>query len=100
MFMLSRILVLAVLFAMVHAGDRSGIELLWLAATCLMWLSLLAVLAPSLAAQVRRFHDQSRFGFHVVLGLIPYVGVVVVLVFMCLEGVEGRNRYGPDPKPR
>jgi uncharacterized membrane protein YhaH (DUF805 family) len=100
MFMLLHILVLAVLFAVVFVGDRSGIELLSFGAICLMWLYLLAVLVPSLALQVRRFHDQSRSGFHVLLGLIPYVGSVVVLIFMCVDGVEGRNRYGPDPKPR
>lgn len=100
MFMLLHILVLAALSALVVVGDRSGLEPLTMGAICLMWLYLLAVLVPSLALQVRRFHDQSRSGFHVLLGLIPYVGPIVVQIFMCLEGVEGRNRYGPDPKPR
>ena len=33
----------------------------------------------------------------VLLGFIPYVGGIVVFVFMCLSGTRGPNRFGPDP---
>lgn len=55
-------------------------------------------LIPTLAAQVRRFHDQDKSGWLVLLALIPYIGGTVVLVFMCLDGTHGPNRFGPDPK--
>lgn len=58
----------------------------------------LIILIPSIAVQVRRFHDQDKSGWFVLLNLIPYIGGIVVLVFMCLEGTRGPNRYGPDPK--
>lgn len=58
----------------------------------------LAFLVPSLAVAVRRFHDQDKSGWFVLLGFIPYVGAVIVFVMMCLEGTKGPNRYGPDPK--
>lgn len=58
----------------------------------------LAVFIPSLAVQVRRFHDQDKSGWFVLLGFIPFVGGLIVLVFMCLEGTRGPNQYGPDPK--
>ena len=58
----------------------------------------LAILIPSIAVQVRRFHDQDKSGWFVLLNLIPYLGGIIVLVFMCLEGTRGPNRYGPDPK--
>lgn len=58
----------------------------------------LAVIIPSIAVQVRRFHDQDKSGWFVLLNLIPYIGGIIVLVFMCLEGTKGPNRYGPDPK--
>lgn len=58
----------------------------------------LALLVPSIAVQVRRFHDQGRSGWFWLLNLIPYVGGLVVLVFMCLEGEPGDNAWGPDPK--
>lgn len=58
----------------------------------------LAILTPSLAVAVRRLHDQGRTGAWVLLGLIPIVGAAVLLVFMCMGGASGPNRYGPDPK--
>ncbi|MDF8332366.1 DUF805 domain-containing protein [Novosphingobium cyanobacteriorum] len=69
------------------------------------WLGTLLIvvwglgsIVPSIAVQVRRFHDQGRSGWMVLLGFIPYVGGIIVLVFMCLEGTRGPNQYGPDPK--
>ena len=59
---------------------------------------LLGVFVPALACQVRRFHDQDKSGWFVLLGLIPYVGGIVVFVFMCLDGTQGPNRFGDDPK--
>ena len=59
---------------------------------------MLAVFVPGLAVTVRRFHDQDKSGWLALLGLVPYVGGIVVLVFMCLEGTKGENRYGLDPK--
>lgn len=58
----------------------------------------LAIIVPSIAVQVRRFHDQDKSGWFVLLGLIPFVGGIIVLVFMCMEGTRGPNQYGPDPK--
>ncbi len=58
----------------------------------------LAILVPMLAVQVRRFHDQDKSGWMVLLNFIPYVGGLVVFVFMCMEGTRGPNQYGPDPK--
>jgi len=59
---------------------------------------LLAIIVPSIAVQVRRFHDQDKSGWFVLLGLIPFIGGLIVLVFMFLEGTRGPNRFGPDPK--
>ena len=61
-------------------------------------LFLLAIFIPSLAVQVRRFHDQGRSGWFVLLNFIPFIGTLIVLVFMCLDGTDGPNEYGPDPK--
>lgn len=61
-------------------------------------LFYLAILIPSIAVQVRRFHDQDKSGWFVLMNFIPYVGSLIVVVFMCLEGTKGENRFGPDPK--
>jgi uncharacterized membrane protein YhaH (DUF805 family) len=61
----------------------------------IFWLGLIV---PSIAVQVRRFHDQDKSGWFVLLNFIPYLGGLIVLVFMFLEGTRGPNRFGPDPK--
>lgn len=61
----------------------------------------LGVFIPSLAVQVRRLHDRDMSGWWILIGIIPiinYVGSIVLLVFYCLDGTPGPNRYGPDPK--
>lgn len=58
----------------------------------------LAVLIPSIAVTVRRLHDTDRSGWWFFIQLIPVVGSIVMLVFTCLEGTRGPNRFGPDPK--
>lgn len=67
-------------------------------AFALILIGLLAVLLPYVAVQVRRFHDQGRSGWFALLNLIPYIGAFIVLAFMAIEGTEGENQYGPDPK--
>lgn len=65
-----------------------------------MVLGYLALFVPTIAVQVRRFHDQDKSGWFILLGFIPYVGGIVLFVFMCLDGTPGPNRFGPDPKGR
>lgn len=69
----------------------------------LMWLLVIGLLywatfLPSLAVQVRRLHDQDKSGWLVLLAFIPYLGWLVMLALMCIEGTRGPNRFGPDPK--
>jgi uncharacterized membrane protein YhaH (DUF805 family) len=63
-------------------------------------LGVLGLLIPQIAVQVRRFHDQDKPGWLVLLNLIPYLGAIVVLIFMLLDGTPGANRFGEDPKGR
>ena len=58
----------------------------------------LAILLPSLGVCVRRLHDIGKSGWWLLLGLIPIVGPIVLLVFVCLDGKPGTNEYGPNPK--
>jgi len=58
-------------------------------------LSILALLLPSLAVQVRRLHDTDRSGWWLLLGFVPFGGIVL-LVFFCMRGTEGPNRFGPQ----
>jgi uncharacterized membrane protein YhaH (DUF805 family) len=58
----------------------------------------LAVIIPSLAVTVRRLHDIDRSGWWILIGLVPLIGVIVLLVFALQDGTPGDNRYGPNPK--
>jgi uncharacterized membrane protein YhaH (DUF805 family) len=60
-------------------------------------LYALAVLIPSLAVTWRRMQDTGRNGLWILLGLIPFVGGIILLVFMILPGTQGPNEFGPDP---
>ena len=67
------------------------------------WVSAvfsLLSLIPSLAVQVRRLHDIDRSGWWMLGWFVPILGWVVLLVFLCLDGTAGANRYGNDPKGR
>ncbi len=64
----------------------------------LLTLGFLGVLLPFIAVQVRRFHDQGKSGWFALLNLIPYIGILIILGFMLIEGTAGDNDYGPDPK--
>lgn len=57
----------------------------------------LSLLLPSLAVWVRRLHDTDRTGWWLLLILVPFLGIIVLLVFAVLRGTDGPNRFGPDP---
>lgn len=56
----------------------------------------LAILLPSLAVTVRRLHDTGRSGWNVLWNLLPLIGAIVVLVFLCQASRES-NEYGEGP---
>ena len=65
------------------------------------WLYLtynLAVLLPSFAVGVRRFHDIGKSGWNYFVGLIPFVGVVILLVWFSKDSQTGENKWGANPK--
>lgn len=64
----------------------------------LLALLYAAHLIPSLAVTVRRLHDIDRSGWWVLIGLMPLIGVIVLLVFACTPSTAGANRFGPHPK--
>ena len=61
-------------------------------------LYVLATFLPSLAVTVRRLHDTDRSGWWVLINVVPIIGGIVLLVFMCLDSQPGANRFGPNPK--
>ena len=62
----------------------------------LLVVLMLGIFIPSLSIGVRRLHDTDRSGWWYLIALIPLANLVL-LVFFCLEGTEGANKYGEDP---
>ncbi len=58
----------------------------------------LFVFLPSLAVFIRRLHDTGRSGWWFWIGLIPLIGTIVLLVFMCFDSQGEINEYGANPK--
>lgn len=54
----------------------------------------LAFMLPSLSVLVRRLHDTDRSGWWYWISLVPLVGPIVLLVFLCLAPTPGPNRFG------
>ena len=63
-------------------------------------LVTLGVIIPSVAVGVRRLHDTGRSGWWLLISIIPIVGWIVLIIFWCLDGTKGANRFGEDPKNR
>lgn len=61
----------------------------------LLSIFALAMILPSLAACIRRLHDTDRSGWFVLVSLIPFVGGIILFVFLVLPGTPGDNRFGP-----
>lgn len=107
MFALFQFIVAMVLLAIMFVGGMGSVNemtgqaepgTLFYIGIGLLVIFGLGSLIPSLAVSVRRFHDQDKSGWFLLLQLIPYIGGIIVLVFMCLDGTRGPNRFGPDPK--
>lgn len=115
MFALLMLIVYAVLASLMLAGGLASAfggagaapsfgATFWVGAV-LFGIFALATFIPAIAVTVRRLHDRDLSGWWylgvVIGGAIPLVGPLIsigFLVFMCLEGTRGPNRFGPDPK--
>ena len=62
-------------------------------------LFALAIILPSLAVAVRRFHDIDKSGWWILISLIPLVGFLILIYFMVQPSDESENRFGPVPEP-
>ena len=58
----------------------------------------LIVLLPFLAVSIRRLRDLDRSGWWYLL-VLTGIGAIVLIVWYCMRGTVGPNRFGPDPIP-
>ncbi len=62
---------------------------------CYIWG--LITLLPSLGLCWRRLHDTGRAGGYYFIALIPVVGTIIVLIWLCQASQQGPNRFGDQP---
>ena len=60
-------------------------------------IASLATLIPSFSVSVRRLHDIERSGWFLLLVLIPIIGWIILIYWMCQPGTSGQNEFGKDP---
>ena len=68
--------------------------------TCIPILGILVGLAsiiPSICVFVRRMHDIGKSGWWFWLGLIPFVGPIVLIILCCQQSQMQDNEYGAVP---
>jgi uncharacterized membrane protein YhaH (DUF805 family) len=56
----------------------------------------LALLLPSIAVAVRRLHDLDRTGWWLLITFTG-VGIILLIIWDCMKGTTGPNRFGADP---
>lgn len=61
-------------------------------------IASLGLLLPGLAVSVRRLHDTGRSGWWILIGLVPLVGIILLIIWYVNRGEDGPNRFGPDPR--
>ncbi|WEK46158.1 MAG: DUF805 domain-containing protein [Candidatus Andeanibacterium colombiense] len=107
MFALLQLIVACVFYALLFAGmpemDAPGQiaqapGALFYAGFILFMIFALVSFIPSLAVTVRRLHDQDKSGWWILIEFVPFVGPLILLIFMFMDGTPGPNRFGDDPK--
>jgi uncharacterized membrane protein YhaH (DUF805 family) len=71
-------------------GDGAGAQ----GAALLFIAALLGLVIPQLAAAVRRLHDTGKSGWWYLVGLVPYLGGIVLIVLLAQRGDPVGNQYG------
>jgi len=62
-----------------------------------VFVLILGLFLPHLCVTVRRIHDTGASGWWYLLFFLPYAGGLIGIVWMCIPGTQGRNKYGPSP---
>ena len=89
---------MAIMFSALYHSDENGIGPSGYLTVLLFFVFLVAHFIPSLALTVRRLHDTGKSGWWYLIAFVPYLGNFVIFIFTLIDGDEGENKYGPNPK--
>lgn len=56
---------------------------------------LLSMIIPGIARGIRRLHDINKSGAFLFIGLVPVVGAIILLIWLCTKSDSVPNKYGP-----
>ena len=56
----------------------------------------LTLLLPGIAVSARRLHDLERTAWWLLIALTG-IGLILLLIWDCIKGTTGPNRFGSDP---
>ena len=59
-------------------------------------VSTIVLFLPGLAVAARRLHDLDRSGWWLLI-IFTGIGIILLLIWDCLKGTLGPNRFGSDP---
>jgi uncharacterized membrane protein YhaH (DUF805 family) len=79
-------IVASILDSIIFGGDFGAV-------TPLYTLTTLALFLPGLSVWIRRLHDIDRTGWWVWIGLIPFIGLIILLIFTLLPSKMEPTRW-------
>ena len=59
---------------------------------------VLGTFLPSLAVAIRRLHDIGRSGWWYLIGLIPLIGIIVLIIWFATDTQQQNNQWGKPAK--
>src|SRR6202042_1563953 len=62
-------------------------------AVVIQYIIYVIVAIVTISLSVRRLHDSGKSGFWWLIGFIPVIGTITLIVFYCLPGTPGPNKY-------
>ena len=86
-----------VLINFIIAVVLSGVDMM-LGLGFLGFIYAIATLIPALAVGARRLHDIGKTGWWQLVGLVPLIGLIILIIFFVMDSNPGDNQYGPNPK--
>lgn len=87
-------LLLASGIGVVAALFKSEGGMLYLLLLLLLAMGMIALAIPTITVSVRRLHDTGRSGWWYMINFLPYIGGIVLLVFLFLPSDPDENEYG------
>ena len=71
-------------------GDEGSAKFM----TVILISYIIITLIPNISMQVRRLHDTNQSGACYFINFIPFIGPIILLIFLALPAVDYNNRYG------